>query len=117
MAGFSKQDQLSRGPKRTARHKATKAEWQRIVEAKDGPCRVCGGRRESFHHLLARSLGGDDVAENLVPLCGDGVRGDHGAVEARNPRACALLGASLTPEERLYLSTVKSPEWIVRRYG
>ena len=65
-------------PKPTRRIVASKAEWQAIADAKQGPCRICR-RVESngsvhstieLHHLVRRSQGGDDVADNIVPLCG-----------------------------------------------
>lgn len=44
----------------------------------------------SLHHILKHPR--DDVRENLVMLCGDGVRGCHGHIEARDPVTCKLLG-------------------------
>ena len=35
-----------------------------------GPCRVCEiASPVEFHHVVPRDLGGDDVADNIVPLC------------------------------------------------
>lgn len=45
-------------------------------------CELCGEKRsESAHHVIPRGQSGDDVWENLIALCGDGVKGCHGGVE------------------------------------
>lgn len=100
-----KSRQLARGERRYRRKVASPKQWQAIIEAKRGPCRVCDlgavswrGRIE-YHHLLARSLGGDDVAENIVPLH----RVCHGAVEGRVPSALRRVRDSLTDAEYAYL--------------
>lgn len=66
-------------------------------------CRICrrpvGEVILGRHHLVPRSLGGDDVDDNLVPLCGSGTFGCHGRVEAGDARArAALRGELLLPE-------------------
>lgn len=61
-------------------------------------CVVCGGIDISIHHVLPRSQGGDDVWENLVALCGDGVYGCHGAVEHGSDAVCRALGLHLLKE-------------------
>lgn len=75
-------------PKPSRRIVASKAEWEAIAQAKQGPCRICR-RVESngsvhstieLHHLIRRSQGGDDVAENIVPLCGNCHRKLHAAL-------------------------------------
>ena len=96
---------LARGERRYARKIASPKQWAAIIEAKRGPCRVCDlgyvswrGRIE-YHHLLARSLGGDDVPENIVPLhtsC-------HRAVEVSLPAALHRVRDSLTDAEYAYL--------------
>ena len=55
-------------------------------------CIICGGIDITIHHILPRSQLGDDVWENLVPLCGSGTHGCHGAVEAGLDSACRALG-------------------------
>ena len=32
-------------------------------------CRMCGRAASDGHHVVLRSQGGDDVEENIVPLC------------------------------------------------
>lgn len=36
----------------------------------DRQCRGCGGEAVEAHHIVLRSAGGDDVMENIMPLCG-----------------------------------------------
>lgn len=33
------------------------------------PCLVCGVQPSEAHHITTRGAGGDDVPENLMPLC------------------------------------------------
>jgi 5-methylcytosine-specific restriction endonuclease McrA len=100
--------------KNPARHRADRLEWEQIVKTKLGPCRCCGQWGSSFHHLVPRSLGGDDVADNIVPLCGDGTRGCHGDVEARVPTALHELRESLRPEELRYVLRKKGGGFLER---
>lgn len=39
---------------------------------------VCTGQGQSMHHRKNRSQGGTWDVENILHLCGDGVRGCHG---------------------------------------
>lgn len=57
---------------------------------------MCGASdRLSLHHV--RKHPRDDVEANLVMLCGDGVRGCHGLVEAHHlPTVQALMAYILT---------------------
>lgn len=69
-------------------------------------CVVCGSIEISVHHILPRGQEGDDVWENLVPLCGSGTHGCHGAVEAGLDSVCRALGVYVTrerPDTLLYL--------------
>ena len=111
---------LSADPKPPRRIRADQNEWVRLRKRKlsGWPCRICDtNTAESLHHLVSKSLGGDDVAENLVPLCGSGTTGCHGLVEARDPWACSLLGARLTHAERDYVLAKKGPVFLSRYYG
>ena len=94
--------QVAPDPKPRKRIVATKAEWAAIAEAKQGPCRICR-RVESngsvhskiqLHHLIRRSQGGDDVPENIVPLCGECHRRLHDG---------RLVSLRLTAAEKAYL--------------
>lgn len=54
-------------------------------------CVVCGDvGRLSLHHVCKHPR--DDVRANLVMVCGDGVQGCHGRIEAHDPIVCRLLG-------------------------
>jgi hypothetical protein len=80
-------------------------------------CRVC--RRRGFvsrHHLVKRSQGGDDVDENIVPLCGDGVAGCHGRVEAKHRETLVALRKALRPDELDYIILRKGEAWLDRMY-
>ena len=58
-------------------------------------CEICGasGTRLSLHHVLKHPR--DDVRENLVMLCGDGVRGCHGKIESNDPETLQELALVL----------------------
>ncbi len=104
---FPKTKQLGR-PKtsepRKFRAVANAKHWSKLHAAKQGPCRICGRPpRNSLHHLVPRSLGGDDTYANLVPLCGSGTTGCHGLIEARNPVALASLALLLDDNEYAYI--------------
>jgi len=104
---FPKRKQLARPHRRAKRHVATRAEWARIVAEKQGPCRVCcdpghNGSlfgRIQLHHLVPRALMGDDVADNLVPLC----LVCHQAVTERRPLELRELAEMLTDAEYAYV--------------
>lgn len=83
----------------------------------EGRCRIC----ELFvpltrHHLVPKSLGGSDVEDNIVPLCGDGVRGCHGLIEDRDPVACSTLRSRLKKKEIAYILKRKNPVFLDRYY-
>lgn len=110
---------FSPDPKPESRHVADREQWDRIVFAKAGPCRGCGAPGESFHHLVPRSLRGDDVEANVIPLCGHGTRGCHGALENHTggwEEVAHAVRHSLTPLEVAYVKTKKSKAWLERYY-
>jgi hypothetical protein len=118
---FPKSSQLARGERRYRRRVASPKEWAAIVAAKTGPCRVCVNVQANghdfgvieFHHLLARSRGGDDVAENIVPVhhvC-------HEAVTTRRPAAFQAVEQSLTHAEYAYLLDKIGEAGIERLFG
>ena len=122
---YSKEAQLARGERRYRRKVASAKQWQRIIAAKQGPCRVCvrplanGGtpahapHRVQFHHLVARIHHGDDVEDNLVPLCHD----HHGLVTMREPISCRYLSESLSESERGYVLRKLGPDGYARLFG
>jgi hypothetical protein len=109
-------------PKPEKRARADQEEWVKIRKRKlEGwPCRVCDDKlAESLHHIVPKGGAnrGDDVPENLVPVCGDGTRGCHGLIEARDPWARSLLGQRLTNAERDYVIGKRGAAWLERNYG
>src|SRR4051794_8813546 len=85
---FQKPQQLSRGPKKRGRQKASKRRWEETAAKKSGPCRVCGGNPPNeLHHIVSRAQGGPDTEANIVPLCSE----DHGRITAYDRAACAAL--------------------------
>lgn len=119
MPPLSKRDQLARGPKRRHRIFATTAEWERLRALKLTGCRLCGRGPYlcTLHHIVPRSLGGDDVADNLVALCGDGTRGCHGLAEAREGETLAALADALTASERAYARSKLGAFALERLFG
>ena len=109
---FPKSAQLARGQKRYRRKVASNKRWQQLQDEKIGPCRICTdpGTNGSvhgkiqLHHIVPRDQGGDDVAENLVPLCPD----CHGKVTRLDASFIVALELSLTPEERAYALAKRS---------
>lgn len=103
---------------------------------REGRCRVCGvaGRLApagflTRAHLVAKGRGGDDIDANLVPLCGSGTTGCHGAFDnaanyATWPAAFArtadevmrILWRRLTPEEHSYVIEKEGQAWAERRF-
>lgn len=79
----------------------------------DPVCRACGVRACNCHHLIGKGQGGDDVEDNLIPLCGSGSDGCHGALhgspymragrrwEAQDVRRA--IGLGLRPSEYHYV--------------
>lgn len=102
-------------PKPEARHVADRDEWGRIVLAKSGPCRGCGGQAEEFHHLVGRGQRGDDIEANIVPLC----KPCHGSITdhlAGWEEIAHEIRHSLTAHERAYITAKKSKAWLERTY-
>lgn len=109
-------------PKPAKRVKADVRDWETMRTLLDEGCQLCGsfgweeGYGLSLHHLVSRSLGGDDVRENLAPLCGHGTVGCHGDVEARRNDARGRLRERLTLEQRRYVLGKKGYAWLVKNY-
>jgi hypothetical protein len=108
-------------PKPRPRERLSKQDYRllqsQVVRGK--ACRIClVNRAESAHHIVPRNPaeGGDDVYENLVELCGDGVRGCHGDVEARRNDARQKLRQALSPAELEYVLVTKGQGWLDRHY-
>jgi hypothetical protein len=98
-----------------ARVKASREQWKKLQEEKRGPCRVSGLSPHmgvELHHLCPRSQGGDDVANNLVPLS----REVHRKVEANDYETRSRLRANLSDAEIAYCIEKKGHAWLERRY-
>ena len=121
---YPKEKQLARGERRYRRKVASPKQWQAIIQAKRGPCRVCGyggrpdyelfmyGGRE-YHHIVSRAHGGDDVADNIVPTH----QSCHADVTRRfRPAVEALLG-NLTDAEYAYMIERGGEDSPERAYG
>ena len=93
-----------RGWRTKGRKRATWEEWQQLRGEKIGHrkwCRVCEtlvGPLE-LHHLVPRSMQGDDVAANLVPLCSV----CHQNITRRDQAALSDLAKVLTDAEYAYV--------------
>jgi 5-methylcytosine-specific restriction endonuclease McrA len=111
---FPKSRQLARGARRYRRLVASPAQWQRIIRAKGGPCRVCWGRGDvQYHHLVTRQDHGDDVPDNIVPVCRD----CHAALHNRAPAIARLLLTRLTDAEYAYMIDRGGEDYPERAYG
>ena len=112
---------LARGERRYRRKIASPKQWQAILSAKVGPCRVCGAAawngsafpKVQMHHVVTRQDGGDDLPDNIVPLC----LADHDAVTRRVPQACYALLVSLTDAEYAYMIERGGENYAERGYG
>jgi hypothetical protein len=120
---FPKSSQLARGERRYRRRVASPKQWQAIAAEKQGPCRVCvqpssnghGWHKIQWHHIVPRAAPyfGDDVAENIAPLCLD----CHPLVTRRDRAACRALAASLTDSEYAYVIARCGEGALERLYG
>jgi hypothetical protein len=85
----------------------------------DPTCRSCDEPASNGHHLVPRSLRGDDVEANVVPLCGTGTTGCHGEYENHGSDwglVAASIRASLTEAELEYVLEKKGADFLARYY-
>lgn len=112
---------LARGQRRYRRKVASPKQWQEIIAAKIGPCRACRDTRGNgawhryveFHHVVSRADGGDDVADNIVPLC----RECHACITGRNLVLSRNMLGSLTDAEYAYMIQRGGENYPERAYG
>lgn len=106
-------------PRKYRRKVAGPKQWQAIFSEKQGRCRVCGApdfaglAQIEYHHLVPRSQGGDDVADNIVPLhsaC-------HEKVTRRSVNQLRLLAESLTDAEYAYVISKLGEAGMERLFG
>ena len=102
-------------PKPTKRVKDSKV--MKRMHVKGVICVLCG-KPGSIHHIYDRS----DVPENLVGLCGDGVKGHHGSITVEDELVRRQLGEYLRdnrPDTIFYiiskLGEEAGREWLRRR--
>ena len=100
-----------------SRYVATPKEWERLRQEKlyGQKCRGCGENATELHHLCPRSLLGDDVEGNLVPLC----HACHMVFEDRASgwrEVASRIRQGMKPAERMYLLWAKSPVFLDRYY-
>jgi hypothetical protein len=98
----------------------------RAKVALEGRCRACGhvprGHLLDFlnrAHLVAKGQGGDDVACNIVPLCGSGTTGCHGKLTDHSRgwlEVAAALRRNLQLDEVEYILRKKGADWLDRVY-
>jgi 5-methylcytosine-specific restriction endonuclease McrA len=113
---YPKAQQLARGERRYRRKVASPKQWQAIIAAKSGPCLVCDGvigHDVEFHHLVSREDHGDDVAENIVPIC----RVCHWSITHREVAAARLLLGRLSDAEYAYMIERGGEDYPERAYG
>jgi hypothetical protein len=73
----------------------------------------------SRHHLVPRSLRGDDLDQNLVPLCGDGTSGCHGILTTHPSGwewTAMRLRLHLNDDELEYVRAKAGAEFLDRYY-
>ena len=116
---YPKASQLARGERRYRRKVASPSEWAAINVAKmlGQTCRLreygpCQGVLER-HHIVSRSRHGDDVPENIAPLCG----WHHEMVTRNLGAARATFAASLTDAEYAYVIGKLGEGGIERLFG
>jgi hypothetical protein len=86
VGGQQAQRQVEPHPRPPKREKASRDRWDEIRAGfEHATCVSCGLAVQSLHHCVPKSQGGDDVAENMIPMCGDGTRGCHGILESHAP--------------------------------
>lgn len=78
----------------------------RLARIRSDECAACRSAPSNVHHVILRGEGGDDVAGNLLLLCGSGTMGCHGAWHG-NPYLVRRRGEV----ER------RDAEWVRRRVG
>lgn len=118
---YSKATQLGSQRKRYRRKVASRKQWERIVAEKAGPCRVCcdvlgNGHdlgRITFHHIVSRQDGGDDVPDNICPVHAD----CHDRLTQRRHSAAKILLVGLTDAEYAYMIERGGEDYPERAYG
>lgn len=93
----------------------------RVARLASDYCGACGGQPGSVHHVVPRSEGGDDVAGNLMLLCGNGTMGCHGALHG-NPYVVEVLNVTKHIGSGVYATYPwdyerRDAAWVSQRIG
>ncbi len=112
MASWNRSD-----PKPKPRVRASQAEWSNLhIHFSHARCVHCGQRLFELHHIMPRSQGGDDVPENLAPLC----RLHHGILEGHESGwqqvAASVRKYVMTDSDRRRYQEQHAGESFNRRY-
>lgn len=112
---YPKAQQLARGERRYRRKVASRKTWEALRDEKlyRQRCRVCVFPAQELHHIVSRGALGDDVADNLVPLC----RECHHDVTVRSPGIGAELLRQLSDAEYAYMIERGGEDYPERAYG
>lgn len=80
-------------------------------------CRACGEPAATGHHVIPKSERGDDVLDNIAPVCGSGTTGCHGLTEARDRETRhQLIRAENVAYVYRKLGPVAGREYLIRNY-
>jgi hypothetical protein len=91
--------------------------WEDLRRTKLGPCRVTGSVfNVTMFHLVGRDLGGDDVPDNLIPICQDVHMEWEHAPDGKQKWGPSIW-ATLTASEQRYVLEKKGPFFARRYYG
>lgn len=117
MPPYPKAVQLAHYRQKKYRRKvASRKQWEALRAEKGSSCRVCGTTNPALlhlHHLVRRWDRGDDVAANLVPVCGD----CHGRIHLRVPGYALTLLSRLEDVEYAYMIQRGGEDYPERVYG
>lgn len=111
--------------KKYRRQVAGRKRWEAIRADKLGPCIVCTWLDEkqpspsTLHHVVPRDRNGADTEANLVSLCGSGMTGHHGKVEAGDEYVCRTFVdalANLDGDAYSYATSKLGEEGFLRLY-
>lgn len=100
-----KEDQLKPGRQRRYRRKVAGPKQRQALRAEKLNGRECrmtvftGTPATELHHLVPRSQGGDDEADNLIPVCSS----CHRNITNNNRYALQRLATLLTDAEYAYI--------------
>ena len=95
-------------PKPTRRIVDPKVGLETIAKGRQCAVEGCTKPAATRHHVVPKSLGGDDHVDNIFGVCGSGTTEHHGLLEKRDPDTCRRLRAAMPPEVIRYVIVAKS---------